>query len=45
MIIELSTTMADYLENAHNSSKHHFSLDVLTPRELETAIQNQLQLT
>jgi len=44
-VVELSVAMADYIENFHNTTRRHSTLDMLNPSEYETANTNILQLT
>jgi len=44
-IVELSTAMADHIDQFHNTQRRHSSLDMLTPTEYEQLHAPVLQLT
>ena len=42
-IVELTSAMADYIENFYNPQRRHSSLNYLTPDEFEASHQNKKQ--
>ncbi len=44
-VVELSSAMADYIENFYNPARRHSSLDYLTPDEFENLHLTQTQTT
>jgi putative transposase len=42
-VVELSSAMADYIENFYNETRRHSSLNYLTPNEFEGLHSSQAQ--